>query len=57
VKKASLYHYIESKEELLTGIYDRILEHITPVVGPIATMDPSRCRLTRFVVSIVPRSR
>ncbi|MGH2726819.1 MAG: TetR/AcrR family transcriptional regulator, partial [Actinomycetota bacterium] len=50
VKKASLYHYIGSKEELLTEIYDRILERITSTVAPIAsTKLPADERLRRMV--------
>ncbi len=39
VKKASLYHYIESKEDLLTAIYQRIFDRIEATVGPLASLD------------------
>lgn len=50
IKKASLYHYIGSKEELLSEIYDRILTRIDAVVRPIAESDlPGDERLRRMV--------
>jgi AcrR family transcriptional regulator len=50
IKKASLYHYIRSKEELLTEIYDRILTRIDATVRPIAESDiPADERLRRMV--------
>jgi AcrR family transcriptional regulator len=39
VKKASVYHYIASKEELLIAIYDRIFDRIESAVGPVASLD------------------
>src|SRR3989442_7589293 len=50
IKKASLYHYIRSKEELLTEIYDRILTRIDAAVRPVAESDlPADERLRRMV--------
>jgi AcrR family transcriptional regulator len=50
IKKASLYHYIRSKEELLTEIYDRILTRIDAAVRPIGESDiPADERLRRMV--------
>ncbi len=39
VKKASLYHYIGSKEDLLTAIYQQIFDRIEATVGPLASLD------------------
>ena len=50
IKKASLYHYIRSKEELLTEIYDRILTRIDAAVRPVAESGlPADERLRRMV--------
>lgn len=50
VKKASLYHYIRSKEELLTDIYERIFDRIEAAVRPIAaTHAPADERLRRMI--------
>ena len=50
IKKASLYHYIRSKDELLHGIYDRILDRIEEAVAPIAGSDlPPDERLRRMI--------
>src|SRR2546430_16146613 len=49
IKKASLYHYIRSKEELLTEIYDRILTRIDAAVRPVAESGlPADERLRRM---------
>ncbi len=50
VKKATLYHYIRSKEQLLTGIYARIFDRIEAVVRPIASQPLSANeRLRRMI--------
>lgn len=50
VKKASVYHYIASKEELLIAIYERIFDRIEGAVRPIATLDfPPDEKLRRMI--------
>ena len=50
IKKASLYHYINSKEDLLLGIYERIFTRIEQAVLPIANLDlPVDERLRRML--------
>lgn len=50
VKKASVYHYIASKEELLIAIYDRIFDRIEDAVRPIASLAfPPDERLRRMI--------
>lgn len=50
IKKASLYHYMRSKEDLLTGIYDRIFDRIEAEVRPVAEQElPVGERLRRMV--------
>lgn len=50
LKKASLYHYIRSKDELLVEIYQQIFDRIDAVVAPYATADlPVDERLRRMV--------
>lgn len=50
VKKASVYHYIASKEELLIAIYERIFDRIESAVRPIATQTfPPDERLRRMI--------
>lgn len=50
IRKASLYHYIRSKEDLLTAIYDRIFDRIERAVRPIAGEDlPADERLRRMI--------
>lgn len=52
VKKASVYHYIASKEELLIAIYERIFDRIETAVRPIASLDfPPDERLRRMIHS------
>ena len=61
VKKASVYHYIESKDELLIAIYSRIFDRIEKAVRPIAALDLSPDeRLRRMIhahVAIVAEER
>lgn len=61
MKKASLYHYIDSKEALLTEIYHGILDRIEAAVAPLATLDlPPDERLRRMIhahVSVVAAER
>jgi TetR/AcrR family transcriptional regulator, cholesterol catabolism regulator len=50
VKKASIYYYIDSKNDLLCEIYDQILGRISEQVLPIADLDvPADERLRRMV--------
>ena len=50
IRKASLYHYIRSKEDLLTGIYDRIFDRIEAAVRPLAAEPwPADERLRRMI--------
>lgn len=50
LKKASLYHYIRSKDELLVDIYQQIFDRIEAAVAPHATSDlPVDERLRRMV--------
>lgn len=61
VKKASVYHYIQSKDELLIAIYGRIFDRIEGAVRPIASLDlaPDE-RLRRMIhahVAIVAEER
>lgn len=52
VKKASLYHYIDSKNSLLRVIYDEILGRIAEQVVPISKLDlPADERLRRMLAS------
>ena len=52
VKKASLYHYIDTKNSLLRAIYDQILGRIADQVKPISELDlPADERLRRMVES------
>lgn len=52
VKKASLYYYIKSKNDLLVAIYDQILGRIADQVVPIAELElPADERLRRMVDS------
>jgi AcrR family transcriptional regulator len=54
VKKTSLYHYIDSKEDLLFGIYERLFEITETSVTPIASLDlPPDERLRRMVHAYV----
>ncbi len=61
MKKASLYHYIDSKESLLTEIYHGILDRIEAAVIPLASTDlPPDERLRRMIhthVSVVAAER
>lgn len=61
IKKASLYHYIRSKEDLLTRIYDRILDRIEATVRPLAEQSlPADERLRRMIhahVQVVAEER
>ncbi|WP_079168006.1 TetR/AcrR family transcriptional regulator [Streptomyces colonosanans] len=50
LKKASLYHYIRSKDELLADIYQQIFDRIEAAVAPLAALDlPVDERLRRMV--------
>lgn len=50
LKKASLYHYIRSKDELLVDIYQQIFDRIEAAVAPHASSDlPVDERLRRMV--------
>lgn len=50
IRKASLYHYMRSKEDLLTAIYDRIFDRIEGAVRPIAAQElPADERLRRMI--------
>ena len=50
VKKASLYHYISSKDDLLLEIYRRLFDRIHAAVEPLATLDlPADERFRRMV--------
>lgn len=50
IKKASVYHYITSKEELLTAIYERIFDRIEKAVRPIASLPfPPDEKLRRMI--------
>jgi len=50
IKKATLYHYIRSKEDLLSEIYDQIFDRVEAVVRPIASSDaPADIRLHRML--------
>lgn len=50
MKKASLYHYIRSKDELLADIYQQIFDRIEAAVAPLATSDlPVDERLRRMI--------
>jgi AcrR family transcriptional regulator len=50
LKKASLYHYIHSKDELLADIYQQIFDRIEGAVAPLAALDlPVDERLRRMV--------
>lgn len=50
LKKASLYHYIRSKDELLADIYEQIFDRIEAAVAPLAVSDlPVDERLRRMV--------
>lgn len=59
IKKASLYHYMRSKEDLLTGIYDRIFDRIEAEVRPVAdeslAIDERLRRMVHAHVSFVCR--
>jgi AcrR family transcriptional regulator len=50
VKKASLYHYIDTKNSLLQAIYHQIVERIADQVLPLAALElPADERLRRMV--------
>jgi AcrR family transcriptional regulator len=50
VKKASLYYYLETKEDLLTAIYQRIFDQIEEAVTPVEALDlPPSERLRRMI--------
>ena len=50
LKKASLYHYIKSKDDLLADIYQQIFDRIEAVVAPLVSADlPVDERLRRMV--------
>jgi TetR/AcrR family transcriptional regulator, cholesterol catabolism regulator len=50
LKKASLYHYIRSKDELLADIYQQIFDRIEAAVAPLVSLDlPVDERLRRMV--------
>ena len=50
LKKASLYHYIRSKDELLADIYQQIFDRIEAEVAPLVSLDlPVDERLRRMV--------
>lgn len=52
LKKASLYHYIKSKEELLCEIYQQIFDRIEAAVAPNAALTvPADERLRRMIHS------
>jgi AcrR family transcriptional regulator len=62
VRKASLYHYINGKQDLLLEIYDRLMDRIERDVGPIAEDQslPADERLRRMVlahISVVAEER
>lgn len=61
VKKASVYHYIQSKDDLLIAIYSRIFDRIEGAVRPFASLDLSPDeRLRRMIhahVEIVAEER
>jgi AcrR family transcriptional regulator len=50
LKKASLYHYIHSKDELLADIYEQIFDRIEAAVAPLAVLQlPVDERLRRMI--------
>jgi AcrR family transcriptional regulator len=50
LKKASLYHYIRSKDELLADIYQQIFDRIEAEVAPLVALDlPAGERLRRMI--------
>jgi AcrR family transcriptional regulator len=50
LKKASLYHYIRSKDELLADIYQQIFDRIEAEVAPLVSLDlPAGERLRRMI--------
>lgn len=50
LKKASLYHYIRSKDELLADIYQQIFDRIEAEVAPLVALDlPVDERLRRMI--------
>lgn len=50
VKKGSLYHYIDSKDDLLLDIYRSIFDRVYNTVAPLAALDlPPDERLRRMV--------
>ncbi len=50
LKKASLYHYIDSKDELLADIYTDIFDRIEAAVAPLASLPlPVDERLRRMI--------
>lgn len=50
LKKASLYHYIHSKDELLADIYEQIFDRIEAAVAPLAGLAlPVDERLRRMI--------
>jgi AcrR family transcriptional regulator len=50
IKKASIYHYIDSKEDLLTGIQRHLLDRYEDQLGPIARSElPADERLRRMI--------
>lgn len=55
ITKSALYHYISNKEELLTGIYDKLIDLIDDSLRPIsleASLSPEE-RLRRMVHALV----
>lgn len=50
LKKASLYHYIDSKDDLLAAIYTEIFDRIEAAVAPLASLPlPVDERLRRMI--------
>ena len=50
VKKASLYYYLETKEDLLTAIYQRMFDQIEEAIAPIEALNlPPDERLRRMI--------
>lgn len=50
LKKASLYHYIRSKDDLLADIYQQIFDRIEAEVAPLVALDlPAAERLRRMI--------
>jgi AcrR family transcriptional regulator len=50
LQKASLYHHVSSKQEILFELLDRALELLLERISPIASMDlPAEDRLCRMI--------